>query len=454
MPRKRRRRANWPYRFALLGLVTALLAYVGIQTVIGQLTYARIHGEGTDAQLAFVASLLNATIGMWFVAVGASVGSFLNVVAYRLPLGRHVGGHSACPFCQTQIRSSDNIPVLAWIKLRGRCRACRLPISIQYPVVEFFVGVVFFIVFLTEFRLGGGNLPGVSIRESIFRVGITSELVMRLVVYLFSLSGLIASALIAIKRQVVPMVLYLIALSPLFVLSLAKPSIPVVRWREAEASGFLETRMDAFTTLLCGLVAGLAIARVMAPLVYKGFDRSLLARDRSTNGARQFIGAMGTAGAIVGWQSVVPLAWTVLVIAWLCTGWLRRWFENTCFRDLTIWVWLGLLVFRASWSWWYSIPLPESVPPVVFYVAGAFLLAPLCLAYVVLTPIQEVSETAVADDGDEDDYDFEDETVETVGEQVNPERKPDSKETESKRMETMPDDQGEFKEDRQEDVDS
>jgi leader peptidase (prepilin peptidase)/N-methyltransferase len=70
-------------------------------------------------------------------ALGAAVGSFLNVVAYRLPRREsllHPG--SRCPGCGTAIKAYDNVPVLAWLLLRGRCRSCQTPISPRYPLVE------------------------------------------------------------------------------------------------------------------------------------------------------------------------------------------------------------------------------------------------------------------------------------------------------------------------------
>jgi leader peptidase (prepilin peptidase) / N-methyltransferase len=70
-------------------------------------------------------------------AFGATIGSFLNVVAYRLPRSQslvHPG--SSCPGCGTAIKAYDNVPVLGWLWLRGRCRSCRAPISPRYPIIE------------------------------------------------------------------------------------------------------------------------------------------------------------------------------------------------------------------------------------------------------------------------------------------------------------------------------
>ena len=64
--------------------------------------------------------------------LGLAIGSFLNVVVYRVPAGRSLTPDSACPKCGTAIRRRDNIPVLSWLMLRGRCRGCHEPISARY----------------------------------------------------------------------------------------------------------------------------------------------------------------------------------------------------------------------------------------------------------------------------------------------------------------------------------
>jgi leader peptidase (prepilin peptidase)/N-methyltransferase len=75
---------------------------------------------------------------------GLAIGSFLNVVAYRVPLGLSVvSPPSACPGCHNQIEARDNVPLLSWILLRGKCRHCAEPISARYPVVEAITGMLF-----------------------------------------------------------------------------------------------------------------------------------------------------------------------------------------------------------------------------------------------------------------------------------------------------------------------
>lgn len=75
---------------------------------------------------------------------GLLIGSFLNVVVHRVPEGRSVAdGRSACPACGNEIRARDNIPLLSWVLLHGKCRDCSNPISVRYPLVELSCAVLF-----------------------------------------------------------------------------------------------------------------------------------------------------------------------------------------------------------------------------------------------------------------------------------------------------------------------
>jgi leader peptidase (prepilin peptidase) / N-methyltransferase len=79
----------------------------------------------------------------FFAAVGAVVGSFLNVCILRLPAEQSVvSPPSRCPKCGSGVRWYDNIPVLSWLILRGKCRNCQNPISIQYPLIELVTGLI------------------------------------------------------------------------------------------------------------------------------------------------------------------------------------------------------------------------------------------------------------------------------------------------------------------------
>ena len=79
---------------------------------------------------------------------GSAIGSFLNVVVYRLPAGLSVmQPPSRCPKCLNQLKPYENIPVFGWLWLRGRCNHCLRPISARYPLVEAATGLLFLIVF-------------------------------------------------------------------------------------------------------------------------------------------------------------------------------------------------------------------------------------------------------------------------------------------------------------------
>jgi leader peptidase (prepilin peptidase)/N-methyltransferase len=92
--------------------------------------------EATGLPAAFVFAVV--------AAVGAIIGSFLNVVIHRVPREESIAfPASRCPSCGTAIRPYDNIPVVSWAVLRGRCRSCKTPISARYPAVELLTAALF-----------------------------------------------------------------------------------------------------------------------------------------------------------------------------------------------------------------------------------------------------------------------------------------------------------------------
>ena len=79
-----------------------------------------------------------------FAVSGLLIGSFLTVVIHRVPRNEGIAkGRSKCPRCGTEIRAADNIPVLSWLLLRGRCRSCGAPISPEYPLIEAATAILF-----------------------------------------------------------------------------------------------------------------------------------------------------------------------------------------------------------------------------------------------------------------------------------------------------------------------
>lgn len=131
---------------------------------------------------------------------GLLIGSFLNVVVYRVPLGKSiVSPPSACPSCGASIRARDNIPALSWLMLRGRCRNCDERISVRYPLVELGTGVAFFVVALVFLPAILSAADGAS--------AVAAVLV--LVAYLYLAAISVALALIDIDVRKLPNVIVL-----------------------------------------------------------------------------------------------------------------------------------------------------------------------------------------------------------------------------------------------------
>ena len=119
-------------------------------------------------------------------AFGSMIGSFLNVVAYRVPLHRSIiSPSSACPECGVPIKGYDNIPVISWFLLSGKCRSCHSLISIRYPIVELGTGVLFGFV---AWKL----LPKVFSNLSFTALNASMVLVLIAFLYLASISVVLA----------------------------------------------------------------------------------------------------------------------------------------------------------------------------------------------------------------------------------------------------------------------
>ena len=130
---------------------------------------------------------------IYCAVLGVIVGSFLNVVVYRVPRGLSiVCPRSACPACAAPIAARDNVPLVSWLVLRGRCRHCSTPISIRYPLVEFTTAALF--------------------AGAAARFGYHAELpaILILVAGLLSLAIIDAERLLLPRRIVYPMTLLLV----------------------------------------------------------------------------------------------------------------------------------------------------------------------------------------------------------------------------------------------------
>jgi leader peptidase (prepilin peptidase)/N-methyltransferase len=94
-------------------------------------------------------NLESLVLQVFAILLGASVGSFLNVVIYRLPAGLSlVFPPSRCPKCHKQLSPRDNIPIVGWLLIKGKCRYCRASVSWRYPLIEFITAILFWLVAL------------------------------------------------------------------------------------------------------------------------------------------------------------------------------------------------------------------------------------------------------------------------------------------------------------------
>ncbi|TFD77160.1 prepilin peptidase [Cryobacterium sp. Sr8] len=133
---------------------------------------------------------------------GSLIGSFLNVVIFRLPAGRSiVAPPSACGSCGERIRPWDNVPVFSWLVLRGRCRDCAAGISVRYPLVELGTAVFFGVVAL--WALSGG-LVSTGSTTGLGSTTATAGLVVVLVAFLYLAAVSVALGMIDLDTHTLP----------------------------------------------------------------------------------------------------------------------------------------------------------------------------------------------------------------------------------------------------------
>ncbi len=228
------------------------------------------------------------TLRTVFAAVfGLVWGSFLNVVIHRVPRGQSLAHPpSTCPRCGSRIKPYDNVPVLSWLALRGRCRACGLPISPLYPAVELLTGAVFVLLYVQ-----GGR-----------RVGLA------LIAALAWSSLLIALAFIDAYHQILPDALTYPGIALAFAFALVRPDMTL---RDALAgavlgSGFLMAIYLAYLFVRRKEGLGMGDVTLMVMIgAFLGWRKTLLTLIlASLAGSIVGLGAIAFRGK--RWQTALP----------------------------------------------------------------------------------------------------------------------------------------------------
>jgi len=280
---------------------------------------------------------------VWLFALGGAVGSFLNVVIYRLPEGMSLwrpGSH--CPACRKPIRWFDNVPILAWIYLRGRCRDCGVKISPRYPIIEAVTAVLFVVLAAVESFFDGGNLPSRTaepVHETTWSLGQFCGIY---AYHLLLLCTLLAAVMIECDGHRVPMRLFVPAWIAGLAAPLFRPGLHPVATCPA-----LEGPLAGATDGLAGLLAGVLIGWLAGRLF-------------ETRQRRAAILAAASVGLFLGWKAVVALT---LISTALCqssrlaprgeaTSGGARWLLSP-----TFWIALMSPGWILAWSW-----LVESLP--------------------------------------------------------------------------------------------
>jgi leader peptidase (prepilin peptidase) / N-methyltransferase len=248
------------------------------------------------------------------------------VVVYRLPLGISlVRPPSHCPACKRPIRWFDNVPVFGWILLRGRCRSCRSPISVRYPLVEAATAAIFGVLALVEYT-----------SPSIYQYQPLGICLYHLVL----LCTLLCAALIEADDNRPPLRLFL----PALVAGITVPLFWVVPRLGQPCAGLrLPTWAAGAIDGLAGLAAGVLLVLLAGAATWALGGRPHARRRIASGLAKTLTGwaiALGCAGLFLGWEaaSVLLVATTMLNVAMLNVAFLapRR-------------VWLGLFL-RPSMS--------------------------------------------------------------------------------------------------------
>ena len=380
-PATLRRRLRSLYPWAVWGSLAVLI--LTIWAGLYAITLMRLSKWEKTPEVVQAVGLSRAfdvLVGCWFFAVGSSIGSFLNVVAYRLPRRLPWIGSSMCPYCNVPIQPRDNIPVLGWIVLRGRCRACRLPISARYPTYELLAGLTFLAIYLVEVWTRGANLPQEAGRTSdLFSmlVGTVDWETMALGLFHCAiLAVLLCVAMIQLSGQQVPIQMTLVGCALTILVSTCFPVLIVAPWGTSPQHVYHPVgHLDALATGLAGALAGFALGRFTQPALFPLAHPRWLSSHPASYEGLSWCCSWALIGSAVGWQGVFSTGlWSLPLLAiaepkrrrarWETPSWVpTAWLGTAMLIHLSLWS------RTDRWSLW-----PGSRRHAVVYLASACLI--------------------------------------------------------------------------------
>ena len=300
----------------------------------------------------------------WIVVFGASIGSFLNVVIYRAPRGMslvHPGSH--CPKCGHGIRARDNLPVLGWLLLRGKCRDCSADISPRYPLVEALVGAIFLGVVALYLGGKGASLPGMYAGES--AVLSERQLVGIAAYHLLLVTLLVAASGMRFDGQTMPR--WIVAL--VVVIGITLPWI--WPWLRPLASGLPDQGADGANALIDGIL-GAGVGWLVGCVRFAPF-RSDRAWGWIPAGDRQLYAVVGT---MLGWQAVIAVTLVSAALGAVLGGLALRLPRLAKVPD-EVGLLLATLLMLISWKWSMSQLAGSDLPSWLFATFAMIVIAAL-----------------------------------------------------------------------------
>lgn len=379
--------------------MAAAVAYVVITAGVQALT--------TRYQLAdlWLPRLLDVLIAGWLFWVGSSVGSFLNVVAWRMPRGRNINGFSHCPWCNQRLSARDNWPVFGWLVLRGRCRTCRLPISPRYPLIELCVGLSITAVGLPELYRGLNNLPYLAMpgRHDPLAMPMVSWPVIGIWVYhSVALASSWAVGLVRWDGHRLPARLSLFCAAVVVLPMLVWWQLGVVTWRAGWSGGAPEwSLLDAAMRLLTALVAAVLVGRSLARYLCPAADPKFDPVGGDTQRLIDLITLLLLPAVVVGWQAFLTVVLLAAALAALLLRSARRTRPFAWGQPADGMAWfafclpIGLTLQLVTWRWtesWGYLPATQSPPWVILVAAGLLLVLPAGLKKRPETPDRAAAE--------------------------------------------------------------